>query len=439
MSGKRVLVIGSGGREHALAWALARSPKVEQVYIAPGNAGTVWSAPPHPTALQPCAPAARVPIAADDIPALIAFARRADVDLTVVGPEDPLAAGIVDMFQAAGLHIFGSTLRTTRLEASKAFAREFMHQHHIPTAAYAVFDSYAAACRHLRRVEHPVVIKADGLTGGRGVFLCHDADRAQAVLHRMMVEGQFGPAGRRVVIEECLTGLEISIAAFSDGRTVVPMLATKDYLRLHDGERGPVTGGMGAFAPVPDVTPALMERVMETVLQPAVRGMAERDTPYTGILYAGLMLTRSGPRVIEFNCRFGDPEAQAILPLLQTDLFDILTACLHGELHRVPVRWRSGACAAIVLAAPGYPARYRAGLTIEGLAEAAAMPDVLLFHGGTTRHADRFVVGRGRVLTVAGLGNTLPAALERAYRAAGRIRLEGVHYRRDIGQIYAPA
>ena len=439
MSGKRVLVVGSGGREHALAWALACSPQVEQVYVAPGNAGTEWPAAPHPADLQPCAPAARVPIAADDIPALIAFARRANVDLTVVGPEDPLAAGIVDMFQAAGLHIFGSTLRTTRLEASKAFAREFMRQHHIPAAACAAFDSYDAARRYLRRMQQPVVIKADGLTGGRGVFLCRDADRARAVLRRMMVEGKFGPAGRCVVIEECLTGLEISVAAFSDGRTVVPMPATQDYPRLHDGERGPLTGGMGAFAPVPNVTPALMEEIMETILQPAVRGMAERDTPYVGILYAGLMLTPTGPRVIEFNCRLGDPEAQAVLPLLQTDLFDVLMACLHGELHRTPVRWRRGACAAVVLAAPGYPMRHRASLAIEGLSEAAAIPDVLLFHGGTARRADRFFVGRERVLTVAGLGDTLSAALERAYRAAGRIRFEGVHYRRDIGQMYAPA
>jgi phosphoribosylamine--glycine ligase len=433
-----LLLIGSGGREHALAWALARSPRVEHIYVAPGNAGTEW-----PAGLSVAA-ATNVPIAADDCPALLAFARERQIDLTVVGPEAPLAAGIVDVFQAAGLCIFGPSRQAARLESSKSFAKDFMRDYAIPTGDYAVFKDYEAARRFLFDEKAPrsgpcacptgVVVKADGLAAGKGVIVCSDGDAAQAALRQVMVEREFGAAGDTVVIEERLSGPEVSVLAFTDGCSVAPMPPARDHKRVYDGDQGPNTGGMGAYAPPPDVGPTLVDEIRRTVLQSAVDGMAACGTPYVGVLYAGLMLTADGPRVLEFNCRFGDPETQAILPLLETDLLEIMLACVEGRLDQVDVRWRRGACATVVLASAGYPGSYPKGLSISGLDNVAGCDDVVVFHAGTAHQAGRVATAGGRVLAVSALGADLSSALAGAYAGVERIHFEGVHYRRDIGR-----
>ena len=421
-----LLLIGSGGREHALAWALARSPRVERLYVAPGNAGTEWPATSRVAA-------ANVAISADDVPALLALAGERRVDLTVVGPEAPLAAGVVDAFRGAGLPIFGPSRAAARLEASKSFAKDFMSECAIPTGAYAVFTDYESARRALFGTG-PVVVKADGLAAGKGVLMCDGEEAAQAALRRVMIEREFGAAGDTVIIEERLSGPEVSVLAFSDGRTVALMPPARDHKRVHDGDRGPNTGGMGAFAPPPDVGAALVDEIRRTVLQPAVDGMAARGAPYIGVLYAGIMLTAAGPRVLEFNCRFGDPETQAILPLLNSDLPEIMLACVEGRLDRVDVRWRPGACATIVLASEGYPGAYPKGRPITGLDEAAGCEEVAVFHAGTARQDGRVVTAGGRVLAVSATGDDLPSALARAYAGVERIHFEGMHYRRDIGK-----
>lgn len=412
-----IYIIGSGGREHALAWKLAQSPRVEHVFVSPGNGGTedaarISNAPANPQSLIP----------------------TPRPDLVVVGPEAPLAEGIVDALQAAGVRGFGPTRAAARLESSKAFAKEFMIRHGIPTGRAAIFTSYASALAYLRRVEEPVVIKASGLAAGKGVIVPATAAEAEAALRQIMVERQFGAAGDEVLIEERLTGPEVSLLAFCDGRTVVPMPSAQDHKRVYDGDRGPNTGGMGAFAPAASATPALVEELVAAVLRPAVEGMAAEGTPYVGVLYAGLMLTPAGPRVLEFNCRFGDPETQAILPLLESDLLDVLEACLEGALDRVTVRWRAAAAATVVAASEGYPGPYPKGHEITGVAAAAALPGVTVFHAGTRRTADgRLVTDGGRVLAVTGIGADLRQALDRAYAGIRCIHFEGVHYRRDIG------
>lgn len=435
MTKRNVLVVGSGGREHALAWALARSPQVGRVFVAPGNAGTSWPANPKATGLQPQAEAVNVPLGIDDQPGLVSFAREKAIDLTVVGPEAALAAGIVDAFQAAGLRIVGPGRRAAQLEASKGFAKDFMRRHNIPTGAYQVFDDYESASKYLQQVDDQVVVKADGLAAGKGVIVCDSLDQAQTALRQIMVERAFGAAGERVVIEERLAGPEISILAWSDGQTIIPILPARDHKRAFDGDRGPNTGGMGAFAPAPDIEPALVETVRRTILEPAIQGMAAQGTPYIGVLYAGLMLTANGPKVLEFNCRFGDPETQAVLPLLDSDLLDIFMACVEGRLGQIDIRWRPETCATVVLASPGYPGDYPKGLPISGLEQAARLENVMVFHAGTGRVEDKFVTAGGRVLAVSALGHHLAAALERAYSAVSQIYFEGVHYRQDIGRI----
>jgi phosphoribosylamine--glycine ligase len=445
VAGFRVLVVGSGGREHTLAWALARSPQVEQVYVAPGNAGTTWPAAPLSIPLnggeaggwgwRPRAAATNVPISSDDLSALVAFAYEKRIDLTVVGPEAPLSAGIVDRFQAAGLRIFGPGREAARLESSKVFAKAFMRDHAIPTAEYASFDDYGAARRFIAEFNRPVAVKADGLAAGKGVVVCDDPDQAEAALRRMMLEREFGSAGESVVIEERLSGREVSVLAFTDGRTVVSMPPARDHKRACDGDQGPNTGGMGAFAPAPEGDAALVDEIARTILRPAVDGMAARGTPYLGVLYAGVILTDDGPKLLEFNCRFGDPEAQVILALLETDLLEILLACAEGQLHRVAkrVRWRPGACATVVMASPGYPGAYPKGLPISGVEDASALDNVVVFHAGTARRNGALVTAGGRVLDVTAKGSDLPSALKNAYAGVERIHFEGAHYRRDIG------
>ena len=414
----RVLIIGSGGREHALAWKIAQSPRLTRLFVAPGNGGT----------------GENVPIPVGDSDRLVAFAKEAQVDLTVVGPEAPLAEGLVDRFQAEGLRIFGPVRAAARLESSKAFAKAFMTRHGIPTARYAIFRDYHTALRHLLAVDYPVVIKASGLAAGKGVIVPNDLDEAEDALRQIMVERVFGAAGDEVVIEERLSGVEASLLAFCDGRTLVPMPPAQDHKRLLEGDRGPNTGGMGAFAPSPACPPALVAQIARTILQPAVDGLRAEGTPYVGILYAGLMLTAAGPNVLEFNCRFGDPETQAILPLLDSDLLDILEACVEGRLSEIDVRWREGACACIVLASGGYPNRYEKSHPITGLDAAAALPGVALFHAGTRREATgQLLTDGGRVLGVTAVGDSLEQALARAYTAVAQIQFKDMHYRRDIG------
>jgi len=433
----RILVIGSGGREHALVWKIAQSPRVSHIFAAPGNGGTA-------------ALAENVPIADHDIPALVAFARENRVDLAVVGPEAPLVAGIVDAFHAAGLPAFGPTAAAARLEGSKAFAKQFMLEESIPTAPAEIFDDYAAAQAALARHADPVVVKASGLAAGKGVIVCDTPEEAQSALHAIMVDRAFGNAGDRVLIEDRLHGVETSLLAFTDGTTVVPLLPARDYKRALDGDRGLNTGGMGGYAPAGTLvwaaasgqrppagtgaprTPTVDE-IVERVLQPAVDGLRRRGTPYVGVLYAGLMLTEAGPQVLEFNARFGDPETQLLLPLLETDLVDTMLACIEGRLAGTALRWAGGYNVAVVLASGGYPEDYAKGKPIEGLSAAASEPVITLFHAGTRiDERGQVVTSGGRVLAVTATGPTLEDARTRAYAAAGQIHFEALHYRTDI-------
>ena len=419
-----VLVIGNGGREHALAWKLAQSPRVAQVLVAPGNGGTA----------QAGGKIENVAVSADDIAGLIELARTQAVDLTVVGPEAPLAAGAVDAFSAAGLRCFGPMQAAAQLESSKAFSKAFMLRHGIPTARYAVFTSFDEAMAHVAAADYPVVIKASGLAAGKGVLLPESLAEAETALREIMVERAFGDAGDEVVIEERLAGPEASVLAFSDGRSLVVMPAAQDHKRVFDGDLGPNTGGMGAYAPAPVMTAELLDEVRRTVLQPTIDGMQAEGTPYVGILYAGLMLTTGGIKVLEFNCRFGDPETQAILPLLTSDLLDVFDACLDGTLDQVTVRWRAGAAATVVAASQGYPGSYPKGREISGLAEAEALADVAIFHAGTAlADNDRVLTDGGRVLAITGVGDDLAGALAHAYHGIERISFQGIQYRRDIG------
>ncbi|HWP28339.1 MAG TPA: phosphoribosylamine--glycine ligase [Chloroflexota bacterium] len=413
----RILVVGAGAREHALLWKLAQSPLRPQLYCAPGNAGTA-------------ALAETVPLAAEDIDGLARWAAEQAIDLTLVGPEAPLAAGIADAFAARGLALFGPTRAAATIEASKAWAKTLMQRHGIPTARAVVADDLAAARRALDTFGLPVVIKADGLAAGKGVTVATTRAEAEAALVACLVDRVFGAAGERVVIEECLQGRELSVLAFADGQTVRPLVPACDYKRVGDGDTGPNTGGMGAYAPPPWVTPAMQARIEREILAPALAALAAAGRPYRGVLYAGLMLTRDGPKVLEFNCRFGDPEAQVVLPLLATDLVEIAQAVVAGRLHEVPLAWTPAACCAVVLASGGYPGPFRTGLPISGLE--TVPPDVLVFHAGTRRVDGQVVTAGGRVLTVAAVAPALAEARARAYAAAERIRFEGCHYRRDI-------
>jgi phosphoribosylamine--glycine ligase len=415
----KVLVVGSGGREHALAWKILQSPRLSQLFIAPGNAGTAERS--H-----------TVPIRAEASAALVAFARQEEIDLVIVGPEAPLAAGLADELRTAGVRVFGPSKAAAEIESSKAFAKAFMARHNIPTARYAAFTNFYEAIGHLLEVDYPVVIKASGLAAGKGVSVPDCADDAEAALRAIMVERQFGAAGDEVVIEERLTGEEVSVLAFTDGVTVRPMPPAQDHKRLRDGDLGPNTGGMGAYAPAPICSPALVEEITRTVLQPAVDGLCAEGRSFVGVLYAGLMLTHAGPRVLEFNCRFGDPETQAILPLLDSDLLDIAEVCAKGRLAALDIRWKNGAAACVVLASEGYPGQYASGHEVHGLG--SKFEKAVIFHAGTRQADDKVLTAGGRVLGVTGWGNDLKTAIAAAYDAVGQIRFEGMQYRRDIGQ-----
>ena len=419
-----VLVVGGGGREHALAWALAGSPEVTRVYVAPGNAGTVGPAGDGRAEME------RVPLGADDLEGLAAFAAERGVALTVVGPEAPLAAGLADRFAAAGLAVFGPRREAARIEASKAYAKALMDEAGVPTASWRAFDRAEAALAYLEKAPTPWVVKASGLAAGKGVLVTDDYGEARAFVQGLFA-GRFGAAGRRVVIEAYLEGPELSVFAVAAGERFVLLPPARDYKRIYEGGLGPNTGGMGALAPVA-LPPGLLEEVGRTVIAPTLAALAARGTPYLGVLYAGLKLTPSGPKVLEFNARFGDPETQAVLPLLQSDLYRLLMDAVEGRPDAVPLQ-SEGTAVAVVLAAPGYPGAYPRGLVVEGLEQAEALPAVHLFHAGTEREGGRVVSTGGRVLALVGRADTPEQARARAYAAVRRVRFEGMHYRRDIG------
>ncbi len=415
----RVLVVGGGGREHALAWSLARSPSVDALFAAPGNAGI--------EDVAEC-----VPVEATDVAGLVELAERRSIDLTVVGPEAPLMAGLVDELEARGHRAFGPTAAGARIEGSKVWAKELLLRRAIPTGRAEVTDDVTRAVMLLDAFEPPYVVKADGLAGGKGVAVTADREEAVQAIEAALVDRAFGAAGDRILIEEHLQGREVSVLALADGRTVTPLEPAKDFKRALDGDRGPNTGGMGAYSPVPFVDEATGKRIAEEILEPTIGALAAEGVPYRGVLYAGLMLTEDGPEVLEFNARFGDPEAQAVLPRLESDLADLLLACVDGTLADHPPRWTADACVTVVLASGGYPGEHRTGFPIEGLEEAGKSDRVAVFHAGTARRDGRVVTAGGRVLAVSALGTDLADARARAYRAASLISFEGVHHRADI-------
>jgi phosphoribosylamine--glycine ligase len=418
----KILVIGSGGREHALAWKLKQSPRVSEVIVAPGNAGTARE------------PGVRnVPVAADEFDTLLALARHENVALTVVGPEAPLVGGLVDRFRAEGLRCFGPRKIAAQLEGSKAFAKDFLIRHNIPTARHAVFSELAPALAHVRAHGAPIVIKADGLAAGKGVVVALTLADAEQALHDMLGARALGAASARVVIEEFLDGEEASYIVISDGRHALPLATSQDHKRRDDRDLGPNTGGMGAYSPAPVVTPEVERRILREIIEPTLAGMAGEGAPFIGFLYAGLMIGRDGaPRVIEFNVRMGDPETQPILLRLRSDLVDLLDAALDGRLDRTSVGWDPRPALGVVLAAPGYPGKLRLGDPIAGL-DADFGADVKVFHAGSKVENGKIVTAGGRVLTVCALGADLAAAQAQAYAAVRRIRFDGMHYRRDIG------
>ena len=414
----RVLVVGSGGREHALVWKLRQSTHVDALWCAPGNAGIA--------ALAEC-----VPLAVDDLDGLVAFAREQRIDLTVVGPELPLTLGLVDRFADAGLRAFGPTAAAARLEGSKAFMKEICRAYRVPTAGFGVFTDPGEASRYARELGAPVVVKADGLAAGKGVFVCATVDEAVRAIDDVMRARVFGDAGARVVVEEFLPGEEVSFMALSDGTTVLPLATSQDHKRVGDGDVGPNTGGMGAYSPAPALDRKLHDQVMAEIVEPVVRGLAERGTPYVGVLYAGLMVHEGRARLLEFNVRFGDPEAQVLLVRLRSDLVDLIDRATRGRLAGGAIEWDRRPAACVVLAAEGYPGAVERGRVIEGLERTGA--DALVFHAGTRRDGDRIVTDGGRVLGVPALGDTLGGAVGTAYAAIEHIRWPGMHYRHDIG------
>lgn len=414
-----VLIVGGGGREHAIAWKFSQSPKITQLYCAPGNAGIAK--------LATC-----VPIKATDLDAIVQFAVAKAIDLVFVAPDDPLALGLVDALLQAGVRAFGPSKAAARIEASKSFAKDLMRRYQIPTAAYAVFESLEPALAYLCSCDLPIVIKADGLALGKGVIIAQTQLEAEQAVRDMLEGNAFGQAGSRVVIEAFLTGPELTVLAFADGKTVVPMVSSRDHKRAFDQDQGPNTGGMGTIAPGASLSEQDQQHMMTTIFQPTIDAMAAEGCPFKGVIYFGLMLTPTGPKVIEYNARFGDPEAQVVLPLLETDLVEICEAVLDERLDQIEVRWqdeRSACC--VVLASGGYPGTYTTGYPITGL---ETVTESLVFHAGTRQEGNQIVTAGGRVLGVTAVADSLDAAIDQAYRDVARIHFEQVHYRRDIGR-----
>jgi phosphoribosylamine--glycine ligase len=417
----KILVVGQGGREHALAWKLAQSPRVTQVLCAPGNAGTELDA-------------TNVDVAADDVPRLVKLAQAERVDLTVIGPEAPLVAGAVDAFEAAGLKVFGPSKTAAELEGSKAFAKDLMRQAGVPTADFRAFASVDEALAYIdERDQDRLVVKADGLAAGKGVFVCKSKGEARNAVREVLLSGAFGDAGKRIVIEECLVGEEASILALVDGRTIVPLEPSQDHKPAWDNDEGPNTGGMGAYSPAPVVKAEQMDAIIEKILIPTVHTMKRVGRPFRGVLYAGLMMTPQGPRVLEYNVRFGDPETQPVLMRLKSDLAELLLATAEGRLEGFPdLEWDPRSAVCVVMASEGYPGSYTKGQVIRGLEAAAELPDVKVFHAGTARHGDAVVTNGGRVLGVTALGRNITDAKLRAYQAVKPIRWDGAWCRKDI-------
>jgi len=416
----KVLVVGGGGREHALVWKIAQSSLVKKVYCAPGNPGIAQQAE--------C-----VPLRADDLLGIMQFVRDKGIDLTVVGPEDPLTMGITDELTNKGFKVFGPSRAGAELEGSKVFAKQLMHKHAIPTADFRVFEDAHDAHDYLDNIGAPIVVKADGLAKGKGVIICKTLHEAHDAIRQIMEEKVFGRAGERVIIEECLSGEEASILAITDGRTIMALEPAQDHKPILDGDRGPNTGGMGAYSPVPTVTPALRAEVEKKVFVPMVHALRMEGRKFRGVLYAGLMLSSAGPHVLEFNVRWGDPEAQPLVMRMKSDLVPVLLAAAEGKLHQAQLEWDTRAAVCVVMASGGYPGAYEKGKPIAGLARAAALTDVMVFHAGTTASGGKIVTSGGRVLGVTALGDGIAEARDRAYQAVDLIRWEGAQYRKDIG------
>jgi phosphoribosylamine--glycine ligase len=427
----RILVIGSGGREHALCWKIAQSRLCDKLFCSPGNAGIAKIAQ-------------RVDIKAEDIGKLLDFSRREKIDLTVVGPEVPLSLGIADEFKKYGLKIFGPDKSAARLEASKVFSKELMARHNVPTADFKAFDNIEEADKYIDKIGAPCVIKADGLAAGKGVVVAKTAAEAKQAVVAMMKEKAFGDAGNRIIIEECLQGQEASILVITDSNEVIALASAQDHKRVFDNDLGPNTGGMGVYSPAPVVTPGLLKEVMERVIYPTIKGLNKEGIKYCGVLYAGIMITKDGPKTLEFNVRFGDPETQAILPRLKSDLAEVMLAAAEGNLSRIKkLDWYNDACVCVVLSSKGYPGDYEKGKEIYGLDEAEKMKGIAVFHAGTEartindvgqKQEIEYLTNGGRVLGVSGLGQTIKEAIVNTYRAVEKINFEGMHYRRDIGR-----
>ena len=426
-----VLVIGSGGREHTICWKIAQSKKVDSLFAAPGNGGIGKIA-------------TLVDIGADDINGLLRFAKSNKIDLTVVGPEAPLVKGIVDIFQKEGLRIFGASKRASMLEGSKIFAKNVMRKWGVPTGDFEIFDNYEKAKSYINEKPLPFVIKADGLAAGKGVTVCHTRKEALKALEDAMVTKKFASSGERIIVEECLEGEEASIIVISDGKHVVPLATSQDHKRVLEDDKGQNTGGMGAYSPAPVVTPELEHRIMDEIIMPVIKGMASENMPYKGVLYAGIMVTDEGPKVLEFNVRFGDPETQAIFPRLKSDLVDLIERSIDGKLKGCVPLWDKKNCVCVVMASGGYPSKYEKGKEIEGIDKAEKMQDVVVFHAGTKKSppkadqpragAVKYLTNGGRVLGVTGLGGNIESAIKTAYAALSKIKFENMHFRRDIGK-----
>jgi len=415
----KILLVGGGGREHALAWKLKQSPLLKELYCAPGNPGMAE--------LGNC-----IGLKANDIPGLLAFAKERRIDLTVVGPEDPLAEGIVDAFEKDGLKIFGPSRSAARLESSKAFAKQLLEKKNVPASNGAIFSDWETAVLFIRTHGAPVVVKADGLAAGKGAVVARTEQEGYAALEMMMKENALGEAGKTVVIEEFLKGEEASVLAFVDGEHVLPLLPAQDHKPVFDDDQGPNTGGMGAYAPTGAVKGPHSQVILDKIFHPTLEGLRDEGVTYRGILYAGLMMTREGPRVIEYNCRFGDPEVQPLMMLLENDLLELLLATCEGRLDKVVLKWKPGASVCVVLASKGYPGAYEKGQEITGIAE-AEKEGAVVFHAGTAETGGKLVTAGGRVLGVTAQGESFTKALDKTYRAVGKVRFEGAHFRKDIG------
>jgi phosphoribosylamine--glycine ligase len=417
----KVMVVGGGGREHTLVWKIKQSPLVKKIYCAPGNAG-----------IERIAVCINIP--AEDIEALAEFALNEKIDLTVVGPEAPLTLGIVDEFEKRGLKVFGPSKKAAEIEGSKVFAKELMERYGIPTAHYRVFNDPIEAGEYIKDKGAPVVVKADGLAAGKGVIVALTEDEALDGVKRIMKDREFGRAGDRIVVEEYLEGPEVSILAFTDGNTVIPMVSAQDHKRVYDNDRGPNTGGMGAFAPSPVYTPDIARVVEKEILKKTIDAMKKENRPYKGVLYAGLMITSKGPKVLEFNCRFGDPETQAVLPLLESDLVPVMQAVIDSRLDEAEIRWKDKKAVCVIMASGGYPRKYEKGFKISGIEEAEKIEGITVFHAGTAKEGDSIVTAGGRVLGVTALGDNLDSAARLAYKGVEKISFKGAHYRKDIGR-----